>query len=61
LTPNGQETRHLRQFAGSCRFVYNKALAINKQRYERKEKRLGYAELCAAARLEEGTPGSAFA
>jgi putative transposase len=47
LMPNGQQTRHLRQFAGSCRFVYNKALAINTQRYEKKEKRLGYAELCA--------------
>src|SRR6202040_3998096 len=47
LMPNGQETRQLRQFAGSCRFVYNKALAINTQRYERKEKRLGYASLCA--------------
>jgi putative transposase len=47
LMPNGQETRQLRQFAGSCRFVYNKALAINTQRYEQKEKRLGYAELCA--------------
>ena len=47
LLPHGQQTRHLRQFAGSCRFVYNKALAINTQRYEKKEKRLGYAELCA--------------
>src|SRR5580704_9693353 len=47
LRPKGQETRQLRQFAGSCRFVYNKALAINTQRYEKKEKRLGYAELCA--------------
>ena len=47
LLPDSQETRHLRQFAGSCRFVYNKALAINTQRYERKEKRLGYASLCA--------------
>jgi putative transposase len=45
--PNGQETRHRRQFAGSYRLVYNKALAINAQRYERNEKRLGYAELCA--------------
>ena len=43
--PNGQETRQLRQFVGSCRLVYNKALAINTQRYEKKEKRLGYAEL----------------
>jgi putative transposase len=45
--PNGQETRYRRQFAGSYRWVYNKALAINAHRYERNEKRLGYAELCA--------------
>ena len=32
---------------GACRFVYNKALALNKERYEKKEKRLGYAGLCA--------------
>jgi putative transposase len=47
LRPNGEQLRNLRQFAGSCRFVYNKALAINIGRYERKEKRLGYAGLCA--------------
>ena len=47
LRPNGQQLRNLRQFAGSCRFVYNKALALNVERYEKKEKRLGYAGLCA--------------
>ena len=45
--PNGEQLRNLRRFAGSCRFVYNKALALNQQRYENKEKRLGYAGLCA--------------
>jgi putative transposase len=44
---NGEQRRHLRQFAGSCRFVYNKALALNLERYEKKEQRLGYAQLCA--------------
>ena len=44
--PKGEQLRHLRSFAGSCRFVYNKALALNQQRYEAKEKRLGYAGLC---------------
>src|SRR4029077_11165769 len=39
--------RNLRRFAGSCRFVYNKALALNVERYEQKKKRLGYAGLCA--------------
>jgi putative transposase len=47
LRPNGEQTRNLRQFAGSCRFVYNKALALNIERYEKKEERLGYAGLCA--------------
>ena len=47
LRPHGQQLRNLRQFAGSCRFVYNKALALNVARYENKEKRLGYAGLCA--------------
>jgi putative transposase len=47
LTPNGEQRRNLRQFAGSCRFVYNKGLALNIERYQKKEKRLGYAGLCA--------------
>jgi len=44
--PNGQQKRQMRRFAGSCRFVYNKALALQKERYERGEKKLGYAGLC---------------
>jgi putative transposase len=47
LQPNGERLRNLRQFAGSCRFVYNKGLALNIERYAKKEKRLGYAGLCA--------------
>lgn len=45
--PDGEQLRNVRRFAGACRFVYNKGLALNKQRYEAKEKRLGYAGLCA--------------
>src|SRR6516164_7250511 len=45
--PNGEQLRNLRRFAGSCRFVYNKALALNTQRYENQEKRLGYTGVCA--------------
>lgn len=46
LLPNGDQRRRMRRFAGSCRFVFNKALALQKQRYERGEKKLGYAGLC---------------
>ena len=34
------------RFAGSCRFVFNRALALQKERYEHGEKKLGYARLC---------------
>ena len=46
LQPNGEQMRQMRRFAGSCRFVYNKALALQKERYEHGDKKLGYAGLC---------------
>ncbi len=46
LMPDGQQQRLMRRFAGSCRFVFNKALALQKERYEQGEKKLSYAELC---------------
>lgn len=46
LRPDGQQKRQMRRFAGSCRFVFNKALALQKERYEQGEKKLGYAGLC---------------
>ena len=46
LRPDGAQRRSMRRFAGSCRSVYNRALALQKDRYERAEKRLGYPGLC---------------
>jgi putative transposase len=46
LQPNGAQERNMRRFAGACRFVYNEALALQKARYERGEKKMGYAGLC---------------
>lgn len=46
LQPNGEQQRDMCRFAGSCRFVFNKALALQKERYEQGEKKLGYAGLC---------------
>lgn len=46
LRPNGEQRRKLRRFAGSRRFVYNRALALQEKRYEQGEKKLGYAALC---------------
>ena len=36
----------MRRFAGTCRFVFNKALALQKDRHEQGEKKLSYADLC---------------
>jgi putative transposase len=47
LMPTGNQKRNMRRFAGSCRFVFNKALALQKERHEQGDKKLGYARLCA--------------
>lgn len=46
LMPDGEQQRKMRRFAGSCRFVFNKALALQQERYKQGEKKFGYAELC---------------
>ncbi|SPK77483.1 putative transposase (plasmid) [Cupriavidus taiwanensis] len=46
LMPTGDQERDMRRFAGSCRFVFNKALALQKARFEAGNKKLGYAGLC---------------
>lgn len=48
LQPNGEQQRLMRRFAGSCRHIYNKALALQQERHEAGEKKLGYAALCKA-------------
>ena len=48
LKPNGEQQRLMRRFAGSCRHVYNKALALQQARHEAGEKKLNYAALCKA-------------
>lgn len=54
--PDGQQERHMRRIKGSCRFVFNEALALQKERYEQGEKKLGYAGLCK--RLTEWRNGA---
>jgi putative transposase len=46
LMLGGQQERQMRRFAGSCRFVFNKALALQKEGYEQGEKKFSYAGLC---------------
>lgn len=60
LMPTGQQQRNMRRFAGSCRFVFNKALALQKERYEQGEKKLGYAGLCKLLTVWRNSPDTAW-
>ncbi len=60
IRPNGQQQRDLRRFAGSCRFVFNKALALQKERFERGENKLGYAGLCKLLTEWRNSPETAW-
>ena len=45
LMPNGEQQREMRRFAGSCRFVYNKALALQKENYDAGNTFIGYVSM----------------
>ena len=45
LRPNGEQRRDMRRFAGSCRFVYNKALAMQKDNHAAGNKYIGYVAM----------------
>ena len=45
LRPNGAQQRDLRRFAGACRFVFNKALALQQANHAAGEKFIGYVAM----------------
>ncbi|MFC3337714.1 RNA-guided endonuclease InsQ/TnpB family protein [Paracandidimonas soli] len=45
LMPNGEQQSNMRRFAGACRFVFNKALALQKANHEAGEKYIGYVAM----------------
>lgn len=45
LKPNGEQQRDMRRFAGACRFVFNKALALQKVNHEAGNKFIGYVPM----------------
>jgi len=47
LMPNGKQQRDMRRFAGSCRFVYNKALVVQKENHKAGNKYIGYVPMAA--------------
>ncbi len=45
LQPDGEQERDMRKFSGSCRFVFNKALALQKENHEAGNKFIGYVAM----------------
>ena len=45
LMPDGNQQRDMRRFTGSCRFVFNKALALQKANHEAGNKFIRYVEM----------------
>ena len=46
LRPTGAQARSMRRTVGACRYVYNRALTLHRERYAAGEKKLGYPALC---------------
>jgi putative transposase len=46
LRPNRAQRQQMRRYAGSCRFVYNKGLALQRARFDAGQKKLSYVGLC---------------
>ncbi|KAH0436569.1 RNA-guided endonuclease InsQ/TnpB family protein [Paraburkholderia fungorum] len=45
LIPNGEQQRDMRGFAGACRFVFNRALALQKENHGAGGKFIGYVRM----------------
>lgn len=45
LQPKKEQENTMKRFSGCCRFLWNRALALEKESYEKEEKRLGYYKL----------------
>ncbi|EAX4317559.1 IS200/IS605 family element transposase accessory protein TnpB [Salmonella enterica] len=47
LRPDGQQEREMRRFTGSCRFVFNRALALQNENYEAGNKFIPYTKMAS--------------
>ncbi|UIA90414.1 transposase [Erwinia tracheiphila] len=45
LRPNSQQERDMRRFAGACRFVFNRSLALQNENHEAGNKYISYAKM----------------
>ncbi|ECU9386559.1 transposase [Salmonella enterica subsp. enterica serovar Newport] len=45
LRPDGQQEREMRRFAGACRFVFNRALALQNENHDAGNKYISYTKM----------------
>jgi putative transposase len=60
LRPKAAQEEKMRRFAGCCRFLWNKALALEKETYEETGKRIGYNGLAGFLHDWKKTEETAF-
>ena len=60
LRPNGAQVRQLRHLAGSCRYVFNRALALQQERHAQGEKHLNYVALYRTLMMWRHTEDTAW-
>jgi putative transposase len=60
LRVDSETESQLRRIAGSCRFVWNQALALQQARFAAGEKKLGYASLCKELTVWKQQPETSF-
>jgi putative transposase len=60
LRPKAEQDGAMRRFAGCCRFLWNKALALEKETYEGEGKRNGYYKLAGFLREWKQSESTAF-
>ena len=60
LKPDGEQQRNLRRYAGSCRFVYNKALALQQANHAAAGKFISYVTMAAWLPVWKREQGSAW-
>ena len=60
LRPNGWQARRTLSFAGSCRFVYNRSLAMQRSRLDQGARVNGYAALCREITAWRADPETAW-
>lgn len=60
LRPDGEQQRKMRRFAGSCRFVFNKALALQQANHEAGGKFINYVAMAKLLTAWRNSPETAW-